>query len=400
MNVRDFQRFLCVAAVTAPLVAAPLAAQVPSRVVELENARSRSCVDILSRLVDLDGELAPLAERAQRLAAIGQAIALEDERIVAELDSTDTVESAVMAWFAEDQALAQRYVATLAEELQTQRGVAREGIATTLGEAIAAIQAEAGAMIEASGNLPDQAARCDGAIFVRPVVAEACATAKGPLCDAVALPASQVRDFRFVDNAEDIWDVTEVRPWTMPTPFTVSPAGQLDGARTIGYARTGNVVVSVAFSPMLRDRTEITADEATRFQSTSDSLGLGLDHPDIAISPSISLRATLPEPLADESSYVLHFGPPGDADVLWSGAPGTGEPIEANVAIGAQHVTRLQAGEPITFSALRDPDASVDPVFTIELAAVNQAQASRALLGYMAQQMKEDLSQLLQPRGD
>ena len=382
------------------LLPAGISAQVPSGIVALENERSRTCVDVLSRLVDLDVELAPIAERAQRLAAIGQAISLEDDRIVEGLDASDPVEAAVIEWFAQDQELAQRYVATLAEELQTQRADASEAIRTMVADSIVAAQEVANARIEESDNLPGRAAECDGAIFVRPVVVEACATAKGPLCEAAALPASEVTGVRFVDDAASIWDVTEVRPWTTPTAFGVNDMGQLDGARSVAYARTGNVVVSVAFSPMLRDRTELTPEEAGRFQATNDSLGLVLSHPEIAIAPALSLRATLPEPLGDESTYVLHFGDVTDPDVVWEASAGSGAPIEASQPLGAAQVERLRAGEPVTFSALRSGGASPEPVFVIELTPVNQAQAIQLLVAYMGSQMEADLAQLVQPIGN
>lgn len=109
-----------IAALAALTLAAPAAAQeetIPSGLVAYELERSRTCVDVLARLADLDEQLAPLAERSQRLLAIAEAVALEDERVMEELDRGDPTELEVHEWFTRDRELAQRYVATLAEEI-------------------------------------------------------------------------------------------------------------------------------------------------------------------------------------------------------------------------------------------------------------------------------------------
>jgi len=393
---------IVIPALAALALAAPLTAQdaLPDGLAQLEIERSRSCVDILSRLDALDQELGPLAERAQRLMAVGQAIVLEDERVLQQLDTADPVEARVGAWFARDQELAQRYVATLADELNTRRSAAKDSIKASVTEAITAIQSEANGKVEASGNVPAQAGPCDGAIFVRSAVQEACATASGPICDEASLPPSEVKRFRFVDAPEAVWDVTELRPWTNPTPLGVTPDGQLDGARTIGYARTGNVVVSVSFSPLIRDKAEMTPEEAQTYQANNEALGVVFDHPDVTFTTALGLRATLPKPLADESKYVLHFGTPVEADVLWTGLPGSGAALQGTVLLSAAHVQRLQQGDPLTFTALRENEAADNEVvFSIELNNVNQGRATQALLGYMTGQLGTDLTTLLTPRG-
>ena len=78
------------------------------------------------------------------------------------------------------------------------------------------------------------------------------------------------------------------------------------------------------------------------------------------------------------------------------GAAGTGQPLESTIALGASQVTRLQAGEPLTLSAVGDELQGTEPAFVIELTDVNQAPAIRALLGYMAAQLSDDLTQILQ----
>ena len=374
---------------------------VPTGLAVIESERSRSCVDVLSRLDELDRALAPLAERSQRMLTIAEAVALEDRTIVESLDPSDPLESQVQAWFVSDGELAQRYVATLAEQLIDQRATAREAIKVVVSDALAAVQAEADQTIAATGDLAQLTGPCDGAIFVRSAVLEACETNSGPLCEEAALAPSEASRFRFVDSPESIWDVQQIRPWTDPTPLQATPDGQLDGARTVGFARTGNIVVSVSFSPLIRDREELTPEETQMFQVTNDSLGIVFTHPDIAFAPALGIRASLPMPLGDESTYVLHFGTPEAADVVWTGTPGTGAPIEASVPLGATHVGRLRAGEQITFTALRSGQGGEnEPVFTIELTSVNQAQASEALVAYMAEQFARDLAALVRPRGD
>ncbi len=391
-----------IAALAALTLAAPAAAQeetIPSGLVAYELERSRTCVDVLARLADLDEQLAPLAERSQRLLAIAEAVALEDERVMEELDRGDPTELEVHEWFTRDRELAQRYVATLAEELTEERAAAREAIKVVITDALAAVQSEANAAIEASDNLPQRASPCDGAIFVRSAVLEACPGVEAVICEQAALPASEVIGFRFVDAPEAVWDVQELRPWTEPTPIGIGPDGQLDGARTIGYSRTGNVVVTVAFSPLIQDRAELTPEGLQRFETTNDSLGIVFDHPELALTPALGLRATLPRPLADESAYVLHFGPPEEADVVWTGPAGTGEPVQATVPLGASHVGRLRSGDALSLTAIRSGPDDGEAVFAVELASVNQSRATQALFGYMTEQLGRDLTALLTPRG-
>ncbi len=103
-------------ALTALTLTAPASAQVaspPTGLATLELERSRTCVGVIARVERLDEALAPHAQRAQRLLGISEAIALEDDRVVEQLDTSDPVEAQVQAWFTADQELAQRYVATL-----------------------------------------------------------------------------------------------------------------------------------------------------------------------------------------------------------------------------------------------------------------------------------------------
>ena len=392
------------AALAALSVATTVSAQTspppPSDLASVELQRSRTCVDVLARLDELDEELAPLAERSRRLVAVAQAVALEDDRVLGALDQSDSIEAQVHEWFVADQALAQRYVATLAPSITTERAEARDAIEKVLTDALTAVQAEADERMATTGDLAAQAGPCDGAIFVRSAVQEACAGRSTRLCDAAAGTAAEGSPFRFVDAPESIWEVSEMRPWTNPTPLRPTANGQLDGARTVAYARNGNVVVTVSFSPMVRDRTSLTPEETQRMTSINDSLGIEFDHPDLTFFPALAVRATLPRPLAGESQYVLHFGTLDAPDVVWAGASGTGAALEGVVPLGAGHVGRLRAGEPIALTAVRSAsDGSREAVFSIELTSVNQARASEALFGYMTDGLGRDLAALVRPRG-
>lgn len=392
---------LGLAALSAATAVSAQVAPPPEGLALVELERSRSCVEVLRSLDALDVALAPLAARSERLLAVAEAVALEDPGIIESLDQSDAIESQVHEWFTSDQELAQRYVATLAQGLIAQRATGREAIKLVVSDAIVALQAEAEETIAATGDLSERTGPCEGAIFVRSAVLEACETSSGPVCDEAARMRTDGSRFRFVDSAEDVWNIQQMRPWTDPTPLQASASGQLDGARTIGFSRSGNIVVSVAFSPLIRDRSELTPEEAQLFQVTNDSLGIEFTHPDLTFAPSLGIRATLPMPLGDESRYVLHFGQPEEANIVWTGTPGTGAPLESTVPLGATHVGRLQAGEPMTFTALRSSAAGEDEaVFTIELTSINQARASQALVAYMAGgQLGRDLTSLVRPRG-
>ena len=381
-------------------LAGPAGAQsseIPTGMAEMEMERSRRCVGILQRVEALDVQLRPLADRVQRILAIAEAVALEDERAMEELDRADPLELRVHEWFLRDQELGQRYATLLSDEVARQRTTAKREIEQVLSDALDEIQEEADGHMAASGDLAAEAGPCDGAIFVRSAVLEACASASGAICDAAANSGAARSAYRFVDSAEAVWDIQEMRPWTAPTPLRPTPNGQLDGARTIGYARAGNVVVTVAFSPLLRDRAETPPEELARFEAVNDSLGLEATHPDLVFAPALGLRATLPRPLAGETRYVLHFLDDPAGSAVWSADAGSGAAIETTLPLSAAHTNRLQAGEPLVLSAF--DDAGDEALFAIELTAVNQARASAALLGYMSSQLDADLATYLRPRG-
>ena len=371
----------------------------PSGYAAYELARSRSCVDVIARMDVVDAQLAPFAARTQRLFVIAQTIALEERSVVDSLDVADPVEAEVRQWFISDTELAERFVAEGDSALITRRALAREAIKARLNTALQSVQEEAKAILDAAGTLPQETGPCDGAIFVRSAVLEACATTTSAVCDAAAAGEPGGR-FRFVDSPDGLWDIQEMRPWTEPGPLVIGANGQLDGARTIALARSGNLALTVAFGPMLRDKADLSAEELERFRTIDDSLGVVFDHPDIAVVPSLSLRAAAPEPLAGETLYVLHFGEPEDADVVWTGPAGTGAAIAASVVLEPLHVMRLSSGEPLSFTAVReDESGEAEALYSIPFMPLNQGRATSALLGYMATQLSLDVSRLVPPTG-
>ena len=370
----------------------------PPGLAAIELERSRSCVATLADVVLVNETLSPVLTRGQRLRALAQAIAIEDRSGVEPFDVNSPTEVRVRDWFRTDAALAQRYAANQDPNALQERTAGRETIKAVVTQAITRAQTEANGILETNQELIARAGPCDGAIFVRPAVLEACATGSGPLCDGARLPAGQSESFRFVDTPESVWELRELRPWTTPAPIRAGAGGQLDGGRTIGYARVGNTVVSVAFTPLLRNKADVTPEQQARFRAVNDSLGLKFEHPVLAFSPAMGLRAALPQPLASETRYAIHFGDPTAPDVVWSGAAGTGRPIEATHPLSPRHVQRLQAGEALSLTALGGPAGDI-PAYTILLSTVNQAQATRVLLNYMSSQLATDLTALVQPRG-
>ena len=377
-----------------PATAQSLESIVPARLAEVEVERSRSCVATLAQVEGLDVQLDPLAGRSRRLMAIAEAISIEDRSIISELDPSDPVESDVQAWFATDSLLAVRYMQTEDEAIQEQRRMGRESVKLRIGSAISRVQMSADSVIAENQDVLTRSGPCDGAVFVRPAVLEACADVESELCDIVAAPSPDEAFYRFVDTPEEIWELRELRRWTEPMPLQVGPTG-LDGARTIGYARVGNVVVTAAFAPVLRSRSEIRPAELFVFEQTNQALALTFDHPDIAFTPGLALLAALPTALADEDGYIVHFGDPSEPEILWSGEAGTGAPLEASLPISAAQVIRLRNGEALALTAVRGDD----PVYSIVLSTEGQVDNVGALLRYMAAGLGADLLRIAPPTG-
>jgi hypothetical protein len=233
-------------------------------------------------------------------------------------------------------------------------------------------------------------------VFVRSAVLEECASVTSPVCDAARDSTAQSVQYRFVESAEVLWGLQELRAWSAPGPIQVSPNGQLGGARTVGLTRSGNIVVTLVFGPLVRRRVDLTTAETERLGAIADSLGFGAEHPDVMIVPSLAVQATLPDALGGESRYMLHFGPPEGADVLWVAAAGTGAALEGIVELGLTRLARLLEGEQLFLTALRPTETgSNEAVYTIELTFINQGPATTALAQYMAQRLASDLAQII-----
>jgi hypothetical protein len=372
------------------------AAQLPVDFEAVELARSRACVEVLARVDALDQRLAPLAERSQRLLAIGQAIALEEREVIDSLRSSDPLEADVRAWFTADGELAQRYIATPSPAVLEQRSAARDTIQQRVMRELESVQARADSMIAATGTLGSESSRCTGAVFVRSAVLQECASVTSPVCDAARDSTSQAVRYRFVESAEVLWGLQELRAWSAPGPIQVSPNGQLGGARTVGLTRAANIVVTLVFGPQVRRRVDLTPAETDRLGAIADSLGFGAEHPEIMIVPSLAVQATLPDALGGESRYMLHFGLPESADVLWVATAGTGAPLEGVVELGPARLARLLGGEQLFLTALRPTETgSNEAVYTIELTFINQGSATTTLAQYMAQRLASDLAQIV-----
>jgi hypothetical protein len=375
-------------------LASPAAAQIPVDFGTVETARSRDCVGILNQVEVLDAQLAPFVDRSQRLLAIGQVVALEEREAMDSLRISDPLEARVHAWFVADGELAQRYIAAPDSSILVQRSIAKDSVEAALGRELEALQAQADSVIATTGTLGQEAGNCSGAVFIRPAVLESCQATVSGLCDA-ARDSVLVPGFRFVESADVLWGIQELRAWTAPTALQVTPTGQLGGARTVGFTRASNVVVTVAFGPRLRRRTDLTIAEAARSAALTDSLGFGSTHPEVVFTPSLAIQASLPSALGGESRYILHFGPPEQADILWAGEAGTGADIEGVVDLGPNRLEKLMASEQLMLTALRPSDTGDEPVFSIELSSLNQGPASSALVGYMNAQLGADLAQIL-----
>jgi hypothetical protein len=385
-------------AVTMLFAALPAGAQLveaPVNLAAVELNRSRQCVATLADIAAIDEVLSPIAIQSQRLTAIAQAIAIEDASIVPTLNLSDPVEAAIADWFATDEAIALRFVETQEPALQEQRAAGRDAIKVYLTDAALAVRARADSILSENEETVVQAAPCDGAIFGRPAVLEACATGSGDICTEAAQPPTAADRFRFVDAPESIWEMQEFRPWSDPTTIQPGPNGQLEGARTVAFSRVGNVVVSVSFAPLFRDVSTTTPAERFGFDQTNQALGLAFSHPSIVFAPGLDMRAALPEPLAGEDEYVIHFGEPTEPDAVWTGAAATGAPLEASIALEATHVIRLREGHPLSLTAMRDGE----PEYSIPLESTNQVVAMEALLSYMSNQLSVDLNELVKPVG-
>ncbi|HSW30499.1 MAG TPA: hypothetical protein VLH75_13520 [Longimicrobiales bacterium] len=376
------------------------ATAVPPALAEVETARSRACVGALGRIDELDAVLQPYAVRMERLRALGRAVTLEDRGEAGTLAGTDSVEAAVARWFVADSTLAARYIAEKVESIQVERTEGRAALVERIRAAMEAVSAEAREHIGDGDALDAAAQPCDGAIFVRSAVLEACAGSESRLCRAAADSVPQ-GGFRFVDDAADLWDVEDYRPWTTAEPLQGTAEGGLAGARTAAQGRRGNVVVGVALAPLLRTRAEVDSARVAELDANLRSLGYIFDHPLFVMSPILEMQATVPAPLGGETHLLLHFGDLSGDDVIWSGEVGTGGLKQASVLLSAADLERLQAGELVSLTAVILPAGEnpiAVPVWTVPILQVGQTQNVTALLQYMAGgALGRDLAALVPP---
>ena len=376
----------------------------PPGLAEVELARSRSCMGKLERLAALNATLEPIARRLDRLNALGRAVSLEKPEDVGPFDLSDPVEGEVARWFAADSTLAVRYLASPDSALLEERSAARTAILDRIRQSMEELAADGQAKAEEGAPIREAAQPCEGAILVRSAVLEACANTSSPVCAAAAAQEPE-GPLQFVDSPEDLWAVEQYHPWTEPVGLQPSPDGGLSGARTSARARRGNVVYSVSLAPLLRRRSELTQEEIREYEANLDSLGYAFDHPLFVMAPVFELRAQLPAPIGGETHYVLHFGDLTGDDVIWSIEAGTPRLVQASFPAREPALCRLQAGEPVSLTALRIPqaegsDSEAEAVFTLTLLQVGQANNVAALLQHMASgALSRELAALVPPGG-
>ena len=373
----------------------------------MELARSADCVGSLARMADLNRRLDPFALRMDRLRTLGRAVSLEDTAEATPFSTTDSVEIAVANWFEADQALALRLVDSQDSVTAAQRAAARVSILDLIRGTMAAVNTQAQAEMGDGQQIEADALQCEGAIFVRPAVLEACAGVTSDLCEAAKSSEPQA-GYRFVDGPEGLWDVEDYRPWTDPIGIQTAPDGSLTGGRTAARARKGNIVLIVGLAPMLRPRASLTPEEASDFDANLDSLGFTFDHPDFVMAPALEFQANVPAPMGGETHYLLHFGDLTGDDVIWSIAAGDQGVIQATFPASAVDLARLQRGDVVSLTAVKVAEGEVpegegpqaEPIYSIPLLQVNQAKGVGLLLQYMASgDLSRDLKALYPPAG-
>lgn len=371
---------------------------VPPALAEVELARSRACVASIADMAELDASLQPFVRRLDRLNSLGLAIALENAGEAAPFDPADSLEGAVVGWFSADSALAVRLLADPQDALREERSQARSAMLERLRNAMEEVSAEAREIATAGAPIEAAVQPCQGAVLVRSAVLEACAAAESPVCDAARSTDAQ-GPFRFVEAPEDLWDVEEYGPWSTPGPLQAAPGGDLAGARTSARARRGNVVLTVALAPLILSREGLSEEQIARYQANLDTLEFTFDHPLFVMAPAIELQVSLPPPLGGETHYLLHFGDLSGEDVIWSAEAAAGGLVQTVLPASTSNLARLRAGEQVSFSALRIPeaeDAEADLVYSVPLLQLNQEASVGTLLVYMAEGgLNNDLKTLI-----
>lgn len=375
----------------------------PPNFVAAELARSRECVPVLSRLDAMASELEPRQERARRIEALHRAVTLEDSTRVTPLAQDDPLERAVGEWFRSDLELARRFLETEEESIREERSARRAEMLERLEQAYQEVSREADEIVSSNGDLQGAVQRCQGRIFVRSAVLEACEDEAGPspLCRA-ARSQEQTDALRFVENAEELWNMEQLRPWTEPTRIRPTAAGGLGGGRTSSMARRGNSSVVVGVEPLIRSRSGLTEDQANRFDANLDSLGYGFEHPDFVMAPALTFEIDMPAPLGSETHYFLHFGGLEDPerDVFRTIPVPDQWPIGGAFSPSEATLVRLARGDPVSLTAVRlsEDETQGEAIFSIGLTPVLQSQRVTAVLQYMfGGQLESDLTTLVPP---
>lgn len=385
-------------------LAIPLAAQQapPPNFASGEIARSQACVPALTRLMALDEQVAPLAARAERIQALNVAINLEDVERAEPFAADDPVEEAVQAWFATDMELA---LSGSSDAIQEERSGARDGIRAVLLDALEALNQERIQILDGVENLQEMTFQCGGAVLVRSAVLDTCGDASSVVCEQ-ARAEEPGGSIRFVDSAEDLWDVEELRPWSRPGPIGIGVAGNLSGAQTSAYVRRGNIVLVVSLETMVLERSTLSDEEVAEFEDYLTEMGFTFQHPRFVMSPVLGVYFEgLTEPLGGETHYVLHFGDLQDPvnDLIWN-APVQEGPVEVTFAPGEAILTRLLAGEEVRFTAMTlkagedaaDEGIEANAVYSLDVLNLGQADSVRSLLTYVGGgQLARDLSALI-----
>lgn len=375
----------------------------PPNFAAAELARSRECVPVLSRLDAMATELQPRQERARRIEALHRAVTVEDSARVSPLAEDDPLERAVAEWFRADLELARRYLETEDESIREERSARRAEILERLEQAYQEVSREAEEIVGSNEDLQGTVQGCQGRVFVRSAVEEACASQPGesPLCQAAATE-EQASNLRFVDSPEDLWNMERLRPWTEPAPIRPTPAGGLGGGRTASLARRGNSTVVIGVEPLIRPRANLTEEEAALYEANLDSLGYGFDHPGFVMAPALTFEIDMPARLGGETHYLLHFGgldnPEGD--VFRTVAVPDQWPIVGAFSPREETLVRLARGDPVSLTAVRmsEDGSQGEAVFSIGLTPVLQSQRVTAVLQYMfGGQLESDLLAIFPP---
>jgi hypothetical protein len=387
-----------------PLAAEPADAFLAPGLLAAELARSRRCVPTLARMDTLNIRMGPLARQVDRIEALGRAVTREDSTQAVPFDGDDPLEEAVRQWFTTDQALARQYLESGDPAIETQRAEGRGKILGRLQEAVDSVDARVTEMVAASGDLPSELRECDDVMLVRSVVLEECATMDSPVCSE-ARSATPSGPYRFVNAPEDLWDIESVMPWNPPPPVGLTPQGGVGGAQTRSVSRRGNLLLALAVRLFIQDRSTVSPDQLTDLQAILASVGFAVEHPQYLIAPVLALELNVTEPLAGAHFYFLHFGDLTEPteDVIWSAPTSAQGPVDVIIPATKAILDRLAAGEIVTLTAVRFPDANSkegETVFSLELTSIGEASSVSAFLSYLTSgQLADDLTALVPPAG-